>query len=133
MKFIVAFILIFVVLDIAIVGYVLYRRYSKKLPAGTVQQIQGQWKQIIAQDDYRHAIMDADKLLDYALSQMGLKGSLGAKLKKSPQLFTSINDVWRAHKVRNNIAHQIDYQVDAKTYKQTMLYFKQAFKDLKIF
>lgn len=133
MKTLLTIILIFIVLDVVMVAYILYRRYHKGLSDEKIKEIKQRWKKIIAQDDRRHAIMDADKLLDYALGQMGMKGNLGSKLKKSDKLFSNINHVWKAHKVRNNIAHQIDYHVSEKTYKQTMLYFKQAFKDLKIF
>lgn len=77
--------------------------------------------------------MDADKLLDHALHLLGYRGNLGNKLKKSGGRFKNINKIWTAHKVRNNIAHQINYQIDEKTYRDTMLTFKQAFMDLKIF
>lgn len=133
MRLLITVILTIIVLDVAMVFYVLYRRYRKKLSPATIKYIRQQWKQIIGQSDHRHAIMDADKLLNYTLSQMGLRGSLGAKLKKSNHLFSKINDVWKAHKVRNNIAHQINYQVSEKVYKKTMLYFKKAFEELDIF
>ncbi len=133
MKFIVTIILIFVIADVLIVGYILFRRYNKKMSKSAINEIQVAWKKIIRETDHKHAILEADKLLDHALKKMGYRGSLGAKLKKAPTLFKNINDVWAAHKVRNNIAHKIDYKVDEKTYKATMLKFKQAFKDLKIF
>jgi len=133
MKFIVTIILIFVIADVLIVGYILFRRYHKKMSRAVIDEIQSEWKKIIRETDYRQAIMEADKLLDYALTRMGYKGGLGAKLKKAPTLFKNINDVWAAHKVRNNIAHKINYKVDEKIYKATMLKFKRAFKDLKIF
>ncbi|MBU0705746.1 hypothetical protein KJ657_00165 [Patescibacteria group bacterium] len=133
MKFIVTVILIFVIADVLIVSYVLFRHFRKKMSRAMIDEIQTEWKKIIRETDYRQAIMEADKLLDYALMRMGYKGSLGAKLKKTPNLFRKINDVWAAHKIRNNIAHKINYMVDEKTYKDTMLKFKQAFKDLKIF
>lgn len=133
MKFIVTVILIFVIADVLIVGYVLFRRFHKKMSSEVKEEIQNAWKKIIREPDHKHAILEADKLLDYALTKIGYKGSLGAKLKKAPRLFKNINDVWAAHKVRNNIAHKINYSVDEQTYKATMLKFKQAFKDLKIF
>ncbi len=133
MKIIITIILIFVIADVLIVAYIIFRRYHRKMSDETIKEIQVKWKHIIREKDVRHAIMDADKLLDYALKNMGYKGSLGAKLKKAPFLFKNINDVWSAHKVRNNIAHKMNYMVDEKTYKATMLKFKKAFKDLKIF
>lgn len=133
MKIIVTIILLFVIADMLIVAFVLFRRFRKKLSREVIDEIQSEWKKIIRERDYRQAIMEADKLLDYALTRLGHRGSLGAKLKRSPTLFKNINEVWAAHKVRNDIAHKINYQVDEKTYKATMLKFKQAFKDLKIF
>ena len=133
MKLIITIILIFVIADVLIVAYVLIKRFRKKLPGSVVNEVKTEWKKLIRSRDHRHSILEADKLLDYALSKMGYKGSLGAKLKKAPTLFTKINDVWAAHKVRNNIAHKLNYKIDEKTYKKTMLQYKQAFKDLKIF
>lgn len=133
MKIFLAIVLAFIIADILIVGYVLYRRYRRKISKKVKNEIRSAWKNIIRQSDHHHAVMDADKLLDYALTSYGLKGNLGTKLKKSGHLFKDINGVWAAHKIRNNLAHKINYHVNQKTYKKTMLAFKQAFKDLKIF
>ena len=133
MKILIAIVLVFVIVDILIVAYVVYRRYTKKMPKKVIDEIRNSWKAIIRQKDHKHAIMDADKLLDHALTSLGMKGNLGNKLKKSSTLFKDINGLWAAHKVRNNIAHQINYEINDKLYKKSMLSFKQAFKDLKIF
>lgn len=133
MKIFLIIVVAFVTIDVLIVLYVIWRRMRRKIPEKKLLEIRKIWKEIIRQKDYKHAIMDADKLLDQALYLKGYKGSLGGKLKKAGPLFKSINNVWAAHKIRNNIAHQINYQVNEKIYRETMLRFKQAFKDLKIF
>jgi hypothetical protein len=133
MKIFIAIVLAFIIADVLIVTFVIYKRLKKKLSASLIEKIRTEWKRIIRQSDRRHAIMDADKLLDFTMTQMGITGNMGAKLKKSPHLFKDINGVWKAHKVRNDIAHKIDFKVTEKIYKETMLYFKMAFKDLKIF
>lgn len=133
MKIFLIILAIFIIVDVLIVAYVMYRRMRRKVSKKAIEEIQKSWKKIIRQKDMRHAIMDADKLLDHALTQFGYKGNLGTKLKKSGRLFKNVNKVWAAHKVRNNIAHQINYKVDEKTYRASMLAFKEAFKDLKIF
>jgi len=133
MQIFLSIILIFILLDVLVVGYIVFTRLRRTLDPQMIDKIQAEWKRIIRGDDHRHAILDADKLLDHALYQMGYKGSLGSKLKKSNSLFKDINGVWAAHKIRNNIAHKINYTVDEKTYKKTMLQFKEAFKDLRIF
>ena len=133
MKFFLIILLLFVAVDALIIGYVIYRRTRRRLPDKVIQKVRTAWKELIHQNDHRHAIMDADKLLDYALGEMGHRGNLGNKLKKAPKLFSDLNGLWQAHKVRNNIAHQIAYKVDEKTYKKSMLSFKRAFQDLKFF
>lgn len=133
MKIILTIIVLFLLADALIIGYIFFKRFRKKVNPKIAEEIQNEWRKIIRSNDHRHAILEADKLLDHALKHMGYKGSLGAKLKKAPRLFKNINDVWAAHKVRNDIAHKINYQITEATYKKTMLQFKQAFKDLKIF
>lgn len=133
MKIFLIFVAVFIAIDVLIVLYVIWRRTRRKIPQKELQQIQKTWKEIIRQKDMRHAIMDADKLLDHALYLKGYRGNLGNKLKKSAPLFKSINKIWAAHKVRNNIAHQINFEVSKEDYRTAMLAFKEAFKDLKIF
>lgn len=133
MIYLLVILILFVILDVAVVGYIIWKRTRHQLTKEQRGDIQKNWKAIIQQDDMRLAIMDADKLLDHALYLKGFRGNMGAKLKKSGGLFKNLNKLWAAHKVRNNIAHQINYQVNEKTYKSSMLAFKQAFKDLDIF
>lgn len=133
MKLFLTILLVFVLVDVLIVAYVMVRRLRKKISAKTIEEIRSHWKGIIRVEDPRQAIIEADKLLDFALTKMGYRGNLGNKLKAAPRLFSNLNGLWAAHKIRNNIAHQINYQVDDMVYKKTMLAFKQAFKDLKIF
>lgn len=133
MKIFLIIIALFIVVDVLIVLHVVASRMRRKISEKDMKAIRKNWKSIISGKDRKHAIMDADKLLDHALYLQGLRGNMGAKLKKSTSLFKNINKVWSAHKVRNNIAHQINYHVDQKTYRGCMLTFKQAFKDLKIF
>ncbi len=133
MKIFLIIVTAFVAIDVLIVSYVIWRRSRKKIPEKDLQHVQKTWKAIIRQKDKKHAILDADKLLDHALYLHGYRGNLGGKLKKAAPLFKNINKVWAAHKIRNNIAHQINYDVDEKTYRNAMITFKQAFRDLKMF
>jgi hypothetical protein len=60
------------------------------------------------ESDWRQAIIEADIMLDEMLTNNGyLGGSIGDKLKTAnPQRFTTLQNAWDAHKVRNDIAHQ---------------------------
>ena len=76
-------------------------------------------------------IIEADKLLDKALIEMGVPGkTMGDRLKRSGDKFTDINAVWRAHKLRNAIAHETDLEIGYKQASNALAIYKQALKDL---
>ena len=80
---------------------------------------------------YNMAIVDADKLLDKALREMGTSGNnMGERLKRTGDKFTQLNSVWHAHKLRNQIAHEHGFKVDYNQAKRALNSFKQALKDL---
>lgn len=58
--------------------------------------------------DWRLAILEADIILFDMLEEMGLPGKdLGEKLKSADvSFFNTLDDAWKAHKVRNVIAHE---------------------------
>ncbi|MBO7718284.1 hypothetical protein J6S37_02210 [Candidatus Saccharibacteria bacterium] len=76
-------------------------------------------------------IIEADKLLDKAMIEMGLSGkTMGDRLKKSGSRFTNLNAVWRAHKLRNAIAHESDTEISYKQATNALAIYKEALKDL---
>lgn len=76
-------------------------------------------------------IIEADKLLDKALHEMGVPGkTMGDRLKHSSAKFTDLNAVWRAHKLRNMIAHESDMEVSYKQASTALNIYRQALKDL---
>ncbi len=80
---------------------------------------------------YAIAIINADKLLDKALVEMGVPGkTMGERLKRIPNKFTDINGVWRAHKLRNALAHEPDFEVSWRQASNAVVIYKQALKDL---
>ena len=80
---------------------------------------------------YSMAIIDADKLLDKAMHEMGVPGkTMGDRLKRSGSKFTDINAVWRAHKLRNAIAHESGLEISYKQAATALSIYKQALKDL---
>ena len=76
-------------------------------------------------------IIEADKLLDKAMIEMGIPGkTMGDRLKKAGTRFSNLNAVWRAHKLRNAIAHESGFEVSYKQAFNALTIFKQALKDL---
>jgi hypothetical protein len=77
------------------------------------------------------AIINADKLLDYALKQRGVKGNtIAQRMKNSKNIFRNNNAVWAAHKLRNKIAHEDSVKIQPKTTKQALTAYKMALKDV---
>ena len=80
---------------------------------------------------YAMTVINADKLLDKAMMEMGIPGkTMGERLKKCGDKFTNLNGVWQAHKLRNAIAHESDIEVSYKRAFNALAIYKQALKDL---
>jgi hypothetical protein len=58
-------------------------------------------------NDWKQAIIESDIILDEMLRKMGYSGeSIGERLKQVEQSdFTTLNQAWEAHKIRNRVAH----------------------------
>lgn len=81
---------------------------------------------------YNLSIVEADKLLDKAMHEMGISGNtMGERLKKcGKEKFTKLDSVWRAHKLRNQIAHEPRFSVEYVQAKRALAIYRQALKDL---
>ena len=80
---------------------------------------------------FMNAVIEADKLLDKAMHEMGIPGkTMGDRLKKSGSRFSNLDKVWKAHKLRNALAHETDLEITYKQAAAAVLIYKQALKDL---
>ncbi len=76
-------------------------------------------------------VIEADKLLDKALIESGVPGkTMGERLKRCDDRFSNINAVWRAHKLRNALAHESGLEITYKQAYNALQIYKQALKDL---
>ncbi|MDD5692956.1 MAG: hypothetical protein WC437_01265 [Patescibacteria group bacterium] len=83
---------------------------------------------------FKTSIMEADKLVDYVLKSKRIKGeTFGERLKNAKSRFSNYSDynnLWFAHKVRNNIAHETTHDLNSAEAKRAMEYYKKALKEL---
>lgn len=82
--------------------------------------------------DWRLAILEADILLYDMLEQIGFEGdTIADKLKSvDPASFNTLDDAWRAHKVRNNLAHEgASYELTYDEARKTINQFKRVFDE----
>lgn len=125
------------VLIAAVVGVVYLLVMSKQGPALNVQRYQTKWLEIensVRRDNdasWQLAIINADKLLDQALRERRFKGqTMGERMKSAQKVWKNANHVWGAHKVRNQLAHEVNADISYDITLRSLSAFKQALKDL---
>ncbi|HEX6416453.1 MAG TPA: hypothetical protein VFZ62_02910 [Candidatus Saccharimonadales bacterium] len=80
---------------------------------------------------YHITVLEADKLLDLALRERGVKGeTMGERMKNTKETWSDRNAIWTAHKLRNQIAHEADAVVTYDDARRALAGFKQGLKDL---
>jgi len=124
------FLAVFLAVDVLLVVYILYRRSKKRFSVSDLRFFSEQWDKINALADGKHAIMDADKLLNVVLKNKGFQGGVGDQLKKAEKFFSDVNGLWSAHKLRNRIAHELDMRVSTGERTGALRSFEKALKDL---
>ena len=99
-----------------------WNRLAKKLESGK-------------EAEYKMVLVEADSLLASILQRMGYKGDNTRELLEQIDAKTlpNIENVWQAHKVRNNIVHDPDYELSLDEAKRMFQIYEQAFRDLEMF
>ncbi|MBQ6393744.1 hypothetical protein IJH74_00650 [Candidatus Saccharibacteria bacterium] len=131
--------LILAILIVAIFVFVAITISSRKPHVFDVEEYQIAWLKIensltkSNRASYSTSVINADKLLDKAMAEMGVPGNtMGERLKRIAHTgkLSDIQSVWYAHKLRNRIAHEADFSINYGQARQSMTIFKQALKDL---
>jgi len=131
---------IFFIAAIFVFGAILFAVVSltKRGPSTLdVQKYRTRWmtiEQHLKKDDamtFHMSVLNADSLLDHALKEKGVQGeSMGERMKQFQQKWSNANNVWTAHKLRNQIAHEPDVKLSYDATRRALSSFKQALKDI---
>lgn len=111
-------------------------RYGKPSVRFNPKTVQSRWSIVQTMtsqggNGLRQAIMEADKLLDYVLQGKGYRGeTMAERMRSANREFRRRNDVWAAHKLRNALAHEVDFDLVPSQVKQSIAAFERAIKDL---
>ncbi len=107
-------------------------RYGEATPA------QGRWSVIQGHmsdsnpNSWKIAIIEADIYLEEVLTNAGYVGAtIGEKLKSAnPSSFTTVQDAWNAHKVRNEVAHVGgDFILTKRIATETLTQYERVFRE----
>jgi hypothetical protein len=104
------------------------------------QEVGARWSTIMATSaagasGLKSAVNEADKLFDHVLKQLAIDGdTMGERLKNAKSRFSdySVYDgVWRAHKLRNSLAHDIGFDLVPSQAKDALKGFEEGLRALK--
>lgn len=82
--------------------------------------------------DWKLAIIEADKFLDDLLKRLGYGGeSMGDRLKKvDSKKIANLDQIWQAHKIRNDIVHNSEYEPTKSDIDFALETYERALQDL---
>lgn len=110
------------------------RRPSKKIDIEHYEQRMKQIEALLDKKDphaNHMAVINGDKLLDSALKDRGVRGNnMGERLKSASSMFSNLNSVWAAHKLRNRIAHEDNVTVSDDQARRAVNTFRSGLRDL---
>lgn len=89
----------------------------------------------VNQSDWRVAIIEADSLLEEILREKGFEGNTVGDLLQGAKTggYGSMNDVWEAHLVRNQIAHQgLDFSLNQNEARRAIKKYQNFFEEIGI-
>lgn len=122
---------------------VLVRNNIEK-PISTLNQtselVKSKWEEIMvkinseSEEDWKMSIIKADTLLDTILKR---KGYYGETIKERLNVIKNenilnLNDIWEAHKIRNEIVHNTEFSLTKKDVLKFLKIYKKALEDLKV-
>lgn len=131
---------IFFIAAIFVFGAILFAVISLTRRGPTsldVEKYRSRWmtiEQALKSDEpmtFQMTVLNADTLLDHALKDRGVQGNtMGERMKQMQAKWSNANNVWTAHKLRNQIAHEPDVQLSYDSARRALASFKQALKDV---
>ncbi len=123
-----------VILTIAFLAAVLLlvRRIARarRLSASLLRTLHAEFAGLDRLSDRARRVLEAEKIVDSALSALGYGGTFAEKLQRAGPRFSALQALWDAHKLRNRIAHERSVSVDDAQVKRALAAFERALKDL---
>lgn len=116
-----------------------FRAIRRPLSPKSDPAIRERWLKILKEADsapphsFTMAIIEADKLVDEILKRMGFMGEhMADRLEKlRVEDYKSLNDLWRAHKVRNEIVHSADFSISPHDAKDILGIYEKFLKEIE--
>jgi len=108
---------------------------SRQYDRSDLEAMRRRWQDIEAmlktpgEMSLKMAVLEADKLLDQALKHLAMAGmTLGERLKFAAYKYPQLSNVWWAHRVRNQLAHEASYHLDRGLAVKALKAYKAALR-----
>lgn len=124
------FLFALVLVSTVILTVVAVRLQRRRTSGAERQRILGLWQALHTIESLPMKVLHGDAVLGKALEAAGYTGSVGEMLKQAGPRFTNENAVWKAHKLRNAIAHEPGKKVTEQEATQALRALKQAIDDV---
>ena len=108
------------------IAFVWWRMRRRVLTGFSRARVVRAWDHVELLESSMQKVLEADKVLDLALTILGVKGSIGEKLKIVGPRFSNIDAIWRAHKLRNRIAHEPGISIADEEAQGAVRVFREA-------
>ena len=111
-------------------------RHSENVDAGFVRDKWNEIQQLMHlgnPSNYARAVMEADKLLDHIFKGLRTPGlTMGDRLRAAHNRFSKVgyNAAWQAHKVRNELVHNSEFQLMDYSARSAITNFEKAIREL---
>ena len=99
--------------------------------------IKKRWQEIESMLDrpgemnYKLAVMEADKILDYVLKSMSMSGKdMGERIRFASFKYGRLRKVWWAHVLRNQLVHEATFALNHTMAKKAIKTFRRALEEL---
>lgn len=109
------------------------------MPTGSKGKMTKRWLKIVrrlesgSDSQYKAAVLEAHTFVDEILKGIGHKGkNMAEKLEQiRPGQLDNIDDLWKAHKIRNQIIRESDFRVDSHLAREIIEIYEDLLKSLE--
>lgn len=122
-----------------LLGNLFGQRYKTAVPKpvslGTIREVKRLWAGVDellglkSPSQLKQAVIKADKIVDLVLREVSVGETAGERLRRAKEAFRADEDyqaVWDAHKVRNALVHEADYEPPHHLCREVVGKFKRG-------
>ncbi|MDD4628302.1 MAG: hypothetical protein PHE68_02815 [Candidatus Peribacteraceae bacterium] len=111
---------------ITVISVVIVTMRRKRLSPLRRSQLLSQWRKVATVTDPGRRVFEAEKVVDALLTELQFRGTFADKLKAAGSLLGDAEPLWKAHKVRNRLAHEAGFTVSEEESRRVVTAFERT-------